>query len=60
MNVANTDDGATALMVASLMGHLPLVLLFLQHGADKSLETHAGKTALQLAEAHPQVCAALA
>ena len=60
VNAATTYDGTTALMLASQEGHLPLVLLLLQRGADKSLENNDGETALQLAEAHPFVCAALA
>jgi hypothetical protein len=45
---------------AKLVSHLPLVLLLLQHAADKSLVNNRGKSALQLAEAHPEITAALA
>jgi ankyrin repeat protein len=47
-------------MLASKNGHLPLVLLLLQHAADKTLVNNLGETARQLAEAHPQIYAALA
>ena len=49
MNAARTDSGTTALIAASLNGHLEVARLLLQKGANRSAITFDGRTALSLA-----------
>lgn len=51
-------DGDTALHNAARGGHLPVVQLLLQHGADPSVRNETGKPAAAEAE-EPAVVAAL-
>ena len=46
-----TDEGKTALHVAAEAGAPEIVRILLRNGANHSLKTPAGKTALELAEA---------
>lgn len=48
------ESGYTALMRASYMGHDGIVKLLLNNGADKSIKTGEGKTALDLAKEYKQ------
>jgi ankyrin repeat protein len=44
-----TNDGSTALMFSSNLGHKEVVELLLNHGVDIDLKSKHGKTALDLA-----------
>jgi ankyrin repeat protein len=46
---AHADNGTTALMMASREGHLSMVLLLLEHGADINVRNLDGQSALALA-----------
>ena len=59
VNASRTTDGGTALMIASCIGHLDFVRLLLLRGADRHALTRGGKTAFELASAHPLVQTAL-
>ncbi len=60
VNLARTACGKTPLMFAAGKGHLDIVRLLLQRGADRQLVSHRGKTARAYAKTHPLVQAALA
>ena len=46
---AGDDKGVTALMIASVMGHVEVVKLLLNNGADVNVKTGTGSAALTLA-----------
>lgn len=47
---ATTENGSTALLVATRNGHGPVVELLLKHAADPNIETQNNETALDWAE----------
>ena len=47
---ATAENGTTALMMAAREGHLPMLLLLLEHGADAKYVSPYGHSALGLAE----------
>ncbi|MDD2707127.1 MAG: ankyrin repeat domain-containing protein [Verrucomicrobiae bacterium] len=54
-------EGMTALMYASMEGHVKTVCFLLKNSADPSLKNHLGITALELARLrdHPEIAAIL-
>jgi len=49
--VPKDNSGLTALMAAAYRGHIDVIRVLLDHGADVSIKDQQGKTALLWAEA---------
>ena len=51
VNHASESDGLTAFHLAAVAGHVEIVKLLLERGADAAAKTHAGYTGAELVEA---------